>query len=200
MNTFGQLGTNRWSLRLVLGGAVAMDTLLLAVFSCIAEAPPAKAQPTVGKTPPAAPSDNEIRRAIADLSSPEFVVREKATQRLWKAGAAAQGALEKAVAESDDFETVCRARQIVAAFQLGIFPDTPAEIVATITRFRWGNYFLKQQIAQQLRQAGKTDLLRQLIEKEPNRQLRQHLSQMYLAQGGRPMGRRRTSRERLRGQ
>ncbi len=51
------------------------------------------------------------------------------------------------MSESDDFEVVTRARHIVAMFHLGVYPDTPRELVAQITNFRIGNLTVKRQIA-----------------------------------------------------
>ena len=89
-----------------------------------------------------------IQRAIADLGSADFAVRERASRELWNAGAEAEPALEKAVRETDDFEVVYRARQILQSFQVGIYPDTPADIVALIGQFRMGNFNVKQNIVQ----------------------------------------------------
>ena len=38
--------------------------------------------------------------------------------------------------QSDDPELVCRARTILARFELGIFPDTPTQIIELIYRYR----------------------------------------------------------------
>ncbi|MCY2938145.1 MAG: hypothetical protein NTV55_07290 [Planctomycetota bacterium] len=50
-----------------------------------------------------APSPAEIARWITDLADSDFETREKAGERLWKAGLAAEAALKKA-AKSDDVE------------------------------------------------------------------------------------------------
>ena len=126
--------------------------------------------------PPAAAPDKTIEQSVSDLGSPSYLVRERASQQLWSTGIEAQPALEKAMSESDDFEVVTRARQIVAMFHLGIYSDTPREIVAQITNFRMGSLVVKQRIAQELLNAGKADLLRRLIELEPDRRLRERLS------------------------
>ncbi len=141
--------------------------LMFAVMS-LACLRPCLAQPS----PPAASLDRTIEQSIADLGSPSYLIRARASKRLWNAGIEAQLALEKAVSESDDFEVVTRARQIVAMFHLGIYPDTPREMVAQINGFRMGNVEMKQRIAQELLSAGKQDLLLRLIELEPNRRAR----------------------------
>jgi tetratricopeptide (TPR) repeat protein len=150
---------------------------------------PGAAEQSSGKTSPAnskAASPNtavfaqaDIQRAIADLANADFVVRERASQALWNAGRAAEPALEKIVEESDDYEVVYRARQILQSFQLGIYPDTPAETVTIIVRFRSGNFYTKRSIIQNLYAEGKTDLLRRLIAKEPNPNYREQLNQVF---------------------
>jgi hypothetical protein len=134
--------------------------------------------------PPAASPDKLIEKAIADLGSSSYLVRENASRQLWSAGADAQAALEKAVAQSDDFEVVTRARQIVDMFHLGVYPDTPRDLVEQIASFRLGSYRVKQRIGQELLNAGKRDLVRRLVELEPNPRMRQQLSRMFpLAMG-----------------
>jgi hypothetical protein len=128
--------------------------------------------------PPAASPSKLVEQAIIDLGSPSFLVREKASRQLWNAGSEAQAALEKAMSESDDFEVVTRARQIVTMFHLGIYPDTPRETVAQITNFRMGNLLDKRRIALELLNSGKRDLIRRLIELEPNRRAREQLSRL----------------------
>jgi tetratricopeptide (TPR) repeat protein len=125
------------------------------------------------------PANKTIQQAIVDLGSPSYLIRETASRQLWNAGAEAQSALEKAMFESDDFEVVDRARQIVAMFHLGIYPDTPRETVVQITNFRSGSLLMKRNIAQQLLNAGKRDLVERLIEMEPSRQMRDQLSRVF---------------------
>jgi tetratricopeptide (TPR) repeat protein len=146
----------------------------------------------VAKTP-----SPEIQRAIADLASADFTTRERASISLWNAGAAAEPALEKVVRESDDFEVVYRARQILQSFQVGIYPDTPAETVGLIIRFRTGSIRMKQTIARSLQTDGKADLLRRLIAKETpyNRdQLNQYLTSNSFRSDGPYYGRGRVRR------
>ncbi len=142
------------------------------------EDPPAKPRPA--ETSPASSSAHtaEIQQAIADLGSADFTVRERASRELWKFGAAAEPALEKVVRETDDFEAAYRARQILQSFQMGIYADTPEEIVLLISRIRMGNFNLKQVSAQRLKEMGKTDLLKRLIALETNPDVRQLLNQV----------------------
>ena len=120
----------------------------------------------------------EIQRAIAELGSAEFAVRERASRALWNAGAEAEAALEKAVRETDDFEVVYRAGQILGSFHAGIYPGTDPDIVVLIGRFRMGDSNLKQEIARRLKEKDKTDLLRRLIAKETDPILREQLNQI----------------------
>jgi len=143
------------------------------------------AKPRSAKTPSRTSSalKAEIERSITDLGSTDFAVRERVSQLLWNAGDEAKPALEKAIQETDDFEVIYRARQILQSFEAGIYPDTPADIVMIIVQFRMGNFNVKQITAQRLKEKGKTDLLRQLIAKESNPDLREQLNQVLLASG-----------------
>ena len=151
-------------LRILKFAAVSLACLRL----CLAQQLPPD---DLVKAKPASPS-KLIQQAVLDLGSPRYLVREKASRQLWDAGSESQEALEKAISESDDFEVIARARHIIAMFHLGIYPDTPRELVAQITNFRIGTLALKQQIAQELLNAGRGELLRKLIELEPNRRAR----------------------------
>jgi tetratricopeptide (TPR) repeat protein len=124
-----------------------------------------------------------IDRAIADLASSDYNVRERASQTLWNAGAASVPALEKVDRDSDDFEAVHRARQILQSFELGIAPGTPAETVAIIVRFHTSNYQGKLNLAQRLRTDGKVDLALQLIAKERNPSVREQLTNDFSETG-----------------
>jgi tetratricopeptide (TPR) repeat protein len=166
-----------------VGPAALAGIVLLAAGRGIAQTPPASGPAAGAGAPPAEPPAS-IRRAIGELGSPSYTVRENASQRLWQAGIAAQPALERLAAESDDFEAVYRARQVLAAFHLGIYPDTPPETAELITRFNLGSFGAKLQIVQELRNAGKRDLLRRLLEREPDRQVREQLVR-YLPMFGR---------------
>jgi tetratricopeptide (TPR) repeat protein len=128
-------------------------------------------------------SKAEIDRAIAHLGSSDFTVREAAMRALWNAGAEAEPALEKAVRDSDDFEVVCRARQLLQSFELGIYADTPPEVVVLIGRFRMGSLQMKISAGQGLKEKGKSELLRRLIAKETDPTIRQQLTQSLLPPG-----------------
>jgi hypothetical protein len=160
------------ALRMAMTAVIAFGILR----PCLGQQTPPAAVKT---SPPPAVAGEAVQRAITNLNSPNFAVRDKAVQQLWHAGAAAQSALEKVVAESDNFDAVFRARQILSSFRLGIYPDTPPETAALISRFHLGNLYVKEQIAQQLSSSGKRDLLRKLIDLEPNRSMRDQLRRRF---------------------
>ena len=59
---------------------------------------------------------------------------------------------------------------------MGIYPDTPAETAALISRFHLASFNAKIQISQELTNAGKRDLLRYLLDREPDRTVREQLN------------------------
>src|SRR5271169_5664380 len=79
--------------------------------------------------------DGAVADAIAKLSDPDAAVRERASAALWSAGKAAEPALRMALA-SDDPEVVRRARFILFQFQLGLYPDTPQQILDLVQKYR----------------------------------------------------------------
>jgi len=178
----------------------APATLLAAVVALLLATNPSSGQavPPAGKDPSAktrsaesAPETSsdlkaKIQQAIVDLGSTEFAVRERASRELWNAGAKAEPALKKVVRETDDFEVVYRARQLLESFEMGIYPDTPAEIVLLIGQFRMGNLNVKQGIGQRLRAQDKTELLRRLIARETNPFVREQLKSQLLVAFGTP--------------
>jgi tetratricopeptide (TPR) repeat protein len=100
-------------------------SILIAVSLAAAAADPPKS------TEPQSDADKFVR----NLGSAVFAEREKASRDLWKLGAAARPALEKA-ANSDDPEVAKRASDILEKFSWGIFPDTPASVLKQIKEFR----------------------------------------------------------------
>jgi len=105
----------------------------------------------------AAPTAKEIARWIEQLGDNSFAVREGASKKLWAAGAAAETALEAAL-KSDDAEVVRRARDILDKFKWGIYPDTPAEIVALVQAYQSTEGNARRDIVQKLLQGGPTGL------------------------------------------
>jgi len=175
----------QWALESsAIGIALAIVVLALAASGVYGQETPPAGKETSAKLQAAEKSSGlprvgkaEIERAIADLGSPVFVVRERASRILWNAGAEAEPALEKAVRESDDFEIAYRAQQLLQSFQLGLYADTPVEIVSIIGQFLMGNLANKQNIIVNLKQKGKTDLVRRLVAAETNPGVREQLNQ-----------------------
>jgi len=128
-------------------------------------------RPILGPTPAA------IRQAIQQLESGSFRERQKASDFLWSSGHSAKPALTKAL-QSEDREVVMRARRILEQFRWGIFPDTPAQLLKNIQRFRGGNLAVKQAVISALLQESPATV-KLLLANEPNEtildKLRVHL-------------------------
>jgi tetratricopeptide (TPR) repeat protein len=89
----------------------------------------------VTAAPAPRPTQAEIDQWINQLGDSAFVVREKATHKLWEAGDYAEAALKKA-AKSDDPEVSRRAREVLDKFQWGLYPNTPKEVADLITAYQ----------------------------------------------------------------
>ena len=70
----------------------------------------------------------QIAKWIEQLGDADFETREKAADSLWRSGLAAEEALKKAQM-SEDVETRRRAEEILGRFRLGIFPDSPKQVI-----------------------------------------------------------------------
>ncbi len=172
-----------------IGIALAVLILMVAANASRGqEGAPADGQSAIGPCQPGLCRRRSRQTRSSALSpsweAPTSLSRQWAFRTLWSAGLAAQPALEQAVRETDDFEVVCRARQLLQSFQLGIYPDTPADVVALIGRFRMGNFQMKQVAGQGLKDKGQTDILRRLIAKETDPNVRQQLNQILLPTAG----------------
>jgi len=130
----------------------------------------------------APPTDEEIAKAVRDLSDRRFTVREKAAKLLWEAGKKAEPALQKALT-SDDAETVRRAKQILERFAWGIYPDTPKEIVDLIARFRDGNDSVRADVIAKLIPLGRPGFstIQRIIEHAPSDAQRKSYRSMLAA-------------------
>jgi tetratricopeptide (TPR) repeat protein len=95
------------------------------------------------------PSAEQIQKAIEELASPRFAVRERASKLLWEAGSAAEPALREATKNKDE-ETANRAKGILDKFDWGLYPDTPAEVVKLIEKFRGGDTNVRQEAVAEL--------------------------------------------------
>jgi tetratricopeptide (TPR) repeat protein len=96
-----------------------------------------------------APAPGQIKKAIDDLASPRFAVRERASKVLWETGAAAEPALREA-AKSADEETANRAKAILEKFDWGLYPDTPPDLVKLIQKFQGGDANLRKEVVGEL--------------------------------------------------
>ncbi len=103
------------------------------------------------------PSEREVARWIKELGDNDFAVREKASRQLWLAGQAAEAALEKALQDSDA-EVVRRARAILDKFRWGIYPDTPANVIALIRAYHSSTGDARQQTLEKLLQSDPAGL------------------------------------------
>ncbi len=101
----------------------------------------------------AAPTAQEIARAVEQLGSDNFRARQKASNFLWAAGKAAEPALKKAL-KSGDREVVRRAREILEKFKYGIYPDTPKNVLELIGRYRSGNDEARLAVMRELKKLG----------------------------------------------
>ena len=123
------------------------------------------------------PTPDQVRQAIDDLASPRFAVREKASKLLWEAGKSAEESL-RAAAKSKDEETANRAKAILDKFNWGLYPDTPAEVITLVEKFRGGDPDTRQQAVGELirLKPARFDVLRKVIANEQDEAARK---QMY---------------------
>jgi len=80
-----------------------------------------------------------VEELVRKLRDPDFRVREKAGEALWRLGAAAEPALRQA-AKAADAETAERAKEILSRFDAGNYPDTPPEVSALLRDMRSPNF------------------------------------------------------------
>src|ERR1700751_525254 len=88
--------------------------------------------------PPTPPTDEQIRAAIKQLGDDQFLVREQAMQLLWNAGPKAEAALREA-SNHPDPETARRVRILIDRIAYRIEPNTPAEVVALMQKYKNGS-------------------------------------------------------------
>jgi hypothetical protein len=127
------------------GLLLVSSLLLLAVLSSAADAPRPKTTP------------KQIAQWIEELGDNDFKVRENASKKLWEAGAAVESALEKAVKNGDP-EVVRRVRELLDKFHWGIYPDTPADIVALIRAYQSSEGNPRREVLRQLLGNGEAGL------------------------------------------
>ncbi len=144
---------------------------LVSLASHIGQAETSTAQP---------PTTEQIAVAIEQLGDERFAVREEATKFLWRAGHVAKSALERA-ANSEDREVSYRAGHILDRFRLGIFPDTPPEVIALINQYRNGDENLKGAVLGQLNALKRLDTMLALLGNEKDENLKQRLAQRFVS-------------------
>ncbi len=136
----------------------------------------------------AAPTAEEISRAIEDLSDVEFEKRQSATELLWQAGDAAAEVLEQA-AKSTDPEVRTRASALVKKLRLGIRPDTPREVLLLIDQFRYAQApEQRRQALAELQAKERWQTVLALIRGEQNPQERHNLATAVAGQAGKIVG------------
>ncbi len=119
-------------------------TVVLLGAAVLAQQPPAPTRPTKA----------QVARWVAQLGDNDFNVREEASRLLWQAGEPAEPALQEAL-KGTDAEVSRRAREILDKFKWGLYPSTPRELVALITRY------------QQAEGDGKAAVVRDLLDVGP---------------------------------
>ncbi len=136
----------------------------------------------------AAPTAEEIAKAIEELSAAEFDVRQAATETLWQAGSAAEAVLEKA-SKSTDPEVRTRAGALLKKLRLGIRPDTPADVLALIDQFRYSQIpEQRRQALNELQAKERWQTVLALIRGEQNPQERRNLATTIATQAGKIVG------------
>ena len=126
------------------------------------------------------PSELELSASVKQLSDPQFKERELATLLLWKHAARAEDRL-RAAAKNGDSEALIRSKRILEAYELGIFPDTPPDIVAGIYEFRDGSRTQKKQFIERLASEDEFESAHRLIASIKDTTLRQELSPVVSA-------------------
>src|SRR5262245_30624291 len=138
----------------------------------------------VAQEPAAAPTAEQIARAVEEWGAPRFDERQAATDLLWRAGQAAETALTQA-AKSNDPEVRTRATALLNKLRLGIRPDTPAEVLALVDQFRYAaDANQRRQALNELQTKGHWQTVLTLIRGEQNPQERRNLSTAIAAEAG----------------
>lgn len=122
------------------------------------------------------PSVEEIKKAIVDLGSSRFAVRDKAKKFLADAGAVAEPFLEEATKNKDE-EIANSAKAILEKFQWGLYPDTPKDVRDLIEQFRTGMSEQRQNVIGELMKKKPLPFptIRKLLDKEEDPALREQM-------------------------
>ncbi|MEP2774360.1 MAG: hypothetical protein ABJQ29_15980 [Luteolibacter sp.] len=118
-------------------------------------------------------SPQNIAEIVSKLGSESYRDREEATEKLWIIGQPAVPELRKAVL-SDDPETALRATEVLEKVELRITPDSPADILGLIRRYRDANIETKVDLLAELksRRAYFQVLKLHSMESEPENKIR----------------------------
>ena len=123
------------------------------------------------------PSRGLILKAIEELSSDDFKLREKAMQSLWQMGRAAEPFLREAI-KNGNAEMRYRGGKVLEEFDLGLYPDTPKNIVKLVNQFRKGGPAEREMAIAELAQTGETKLLMKLVKRERDPGIRKMVAQI----------------------
>ena len=124
-----------------------------------------------------APNREQILKAIEQLSSDDFKLREKAMESVWQMGRAAEPFLREAIMNGNA-EMRYRGSKILDEFDLGLYPETPKNIVKLVNQFRKGNGAEREMAIVELAQMGETELLIQLVKRERDPGIRKMVAQI----------------------
>lgn len=151
----------------------ALGFVLISSFLVLA-APVPEPAISAKKGPPV----EEMKKAIEDLGSKRFIVRDKAKKFLLEAGQAAEPLLIEA-AKSTDEEISTTAKAILEKFEWGLYPDTPKALRDLIELFRTGTPDQRHQAISDMVKLDHVPLatLRKLVLKEENAELRELMYQ-----------------------
>jgi tetratricopeptide (TPR) repeat protein len=135
----------------------------------------------------AGPPRGPIAGWVEDLASEDPAVWRLASDRLWKAGKAAEPAL-RAAQKHPDADVVLRAGLILSRLDWGIHPDTPVAIVRLIERYRDGDPAQRRNAAEELVKQGRSGylVLRRLLLRDADDAIRRHVAD-YLNLQFRPL-------------
>jgi tetratricopeptide (TPR) repeat protein len=126
-----------------------------------------------GAAPLPKPTPEQIAHWVQQLGDNDFAAREQASRKLWAAGEPAEAALREA-ARSDDAEVARRARDILDKFKVGIYPDTPKDVVELLVNYQAADAGRKGEIVRKLAEGGAASqkALRKIVSSEDNEELK----------------------------
>ncbi len=101
----------------------------------------------------APPDKKQIDEWVRDLGARQFAKRDRAQQKLWAAGPAAEEALRAAL-KNDDAEVRRRAGEVLAKFKWGIYPNTPKAVVELIEKYQSADRAGKLEVVHKLFDQG----------------------------------------------